>query len=66
MKYEAEIEELLIKNAIHLISEGGFEKATAKELTHCGGNLPNLKMNKYISIVSLKAKKKRMKLPLFR
>lgn len=45
MRYEAEIKELLIKNAIHLIAEGGFEKATTKELTHCGGNLPNLKMN---------------------
>lgn len=45
MRYEAEIKELLIKNAIHLIAEGGFEKATTKELTHCGGNLPDLKMN---------------------
>ena len=45
MRYEAEIKELLIKNAIHLIAEGGFEKATTKELTHSGGNLPNLKMN---------------------
>ena len=45
MKYEAEITELLINNAIHLIAEGGFEKATTKELTHCGGNLPNFKMN---------------------
>jgi len=45
MRYEAEIKELLINNAIHLIAEGGFEKATTKELTHCGGNLPDLKMN---------------------
>lgn len=37
MKREAEIKELLISNAIHLIAEGGFEKATTKELTHCGG-----------------------------
>ena len=45
MKREAEIKELLIKNAIHLIAEGGFEKATTKELTHYGGDLPNFKMN---------------------
>ena len=45
MKYEAEIKELLINNTIHLIAEGGFEKATTKELTHCGGNLPDFKMN---------------------
>ena len=45
MRYESEIKELLIENAIHLIAEGGFEKATTKELTHCGGQLPNFKMN---------------------
>ena len=45
MKREAEIKELLIKNAIHLIADGGFEKATTKELTHCGGSLPDFKMN---------------------
>ena len=45
MRYEAEIKELLVENAIHLIAEGGFEKATTKELTHCGGQLPNFKMN---------------------
>jgi len=45
MKREAEIKELLISNAIHLIAEGGFEKATTKELTHSGGDLPDLKMN---------------------
>ena len=45
MKHEQEIKELLISNAIHLIAEGGFEKATTKELTHCGGNLPDFKMN---------------------
>ena len=45
MKREAEIKELLISNAIHLIAEGGFEKATTKELTHGGGALPNFKMN---------------------
>ena len=45
MKCETEIRELLISNTIHLIAEGGFEKATTKELTHCGGDLPNMKMN---------------------
>lgn len=45
MKYEAEIRELLINNTIHLIAEGGFEKATTKELTHYGGSIPNFKMN---------------------
>lgn len=45
MKHEAEIKDLLISNAIHLIAEGGFEKATTKELTHSGGDLPDLKMN---------------------
>ena len=45
MRYEAEIKELLIENAIHLIAEGGFEKATTKELTYCGGHLPDFKMN---------------------
>ncbi len=45
MRYEAEIKEFLIENAIHLIAEGGFEKATTKELTYCGGHLPDFKMN---------------------
>ncbi len=45
MKREAEIKEILISNAIHLIAEGGFEKATTKELTHCGGTIPGFKMN---------------------
>jgi AcrR family transcriptional regulator len=45
MKREAEIKELLISNAIHLIAEGGFEKATTKELTHCSGDLSDFKMN---------------------
>ena len=45
MKHEAEIKELLIHNAIHLIAEGGFERATVKELTTCGGSLPGFKMN---------------------
>lgn len=45
MKREADIKELLISNAIHLIAEGGFEKATTKELTHFSGNSLGIKMN---------------------
>ncbi len=45
MKREAEVKELLVSNAIHLIAEGGFEKATTKELTLSGGHLNGLKMN---------------------
>jgi AcrR family transcriptional regulator len=45
MRRESEVKELLILNAIRLIAEGGFEKATTKELTYCGGNLPDFKMN---------------------
>ncbi len=45
MRYEAEIKETLIENAIHLIAEGGFEKATTKELTYCGGCSSDFKMN---------------------
>ena len=45
MKHEAEIKELLVKNAIHLIAQGGFESATTKELTHCSGSIEGLRMN---------------------
>lgn len=45
MKRDTEIKNLLIGNAIHLVAEGGFEKATTKELTFCGGTLPDFKMN---------------------
>ncbi len=45
MKHETEIKELLISNTIHLIAEGGFEKATTKELTHYSGDLHDIKMN---------------------
>ena len=45
MKCEAEIKELLISNTIHLIAEGGFEKATTKELTHSSGDWLGIKMN---------------------
>ena len=45
MKYEAEIKELLIENAIHLIAEGGFEKATTKNLTYYNAQALGVKMN---------------------
>ena len=45
MKHEAAVRELLVSNAIRLIAEGGFEKATTKELALSGGHLPGLKMN---------------------
>lgn len=45
MRYEAEVKTRLINNAIHIIAEDGFEKATTKELAHRGGSLPDLKMN---------------------
>lgn len=45
MKKEEEIKSLLVSNAINLIAEGGFEKATTKELAYYGGNLPDVKMN---------------------
>ena len=45
MKREAEVRELLISNAIHLIALGGFEMATTKEIALSGGHLEGLKMN---------------------
>ena len=45
MKYEAEIKDLLIENAIHLIAEGGFEKATTKNLTYYNASDLGIKMN---------------------
>ena len=42
---EENIKALLVGNAIHLIASGGFEKATTKELTYCGGDLPDVKMS---------------------
>lgn len=45
MKHENEVRELLINNTIHLVAKGGFERATTKEVTFCGGSLPDLKMN---------------------
>ena len=34
MEREADIGAILIDNAIHLIAEGGFEKATTKNLAY--------------------------------
>lgn len=45
MKYEAEIRETFINNAIHLIATGGFEKATTKNLTFCKDAPEGVKMN---------------------
>ena len=45
MRYEAQIKDIYIENAIHLIAEGGFEKATTKNLTHCSGSTEDFKMN---------------------
>lgn len=45
MKREAEIKELLISNAIHLIAEGGFEKATTKNLTYYSTEPSGIRMN---------------------
>ena len=45
MKNENRVKELLIDNAIQLIAEGGFEKATTKELAHYGGDIEDVKMN---------------------
>ena len=40
-----QIKELLISNAIRLIAQGGFEKATTRELTHSGRLDADVKMN---------------------
>ena len=45
MKREAEIRDILIENTIRLIAEGGFEKATTKEITHSGAAPEDFKMN---------------------
>ena len=45
MKNEADIRAILIDNAIHLIAEGGFEKATTKNLAHYGQTPKGVKMN---------------------
>ena len=45
MRYEAEIREALINNSIRKIAEGGFEKATTKELINCDTSGQPFKLN---------------------
>lgn len=45
MKCESEVKEILISNAISLIAEGGFEKATTKNLTNYSTAPEGVKMN---------------------
>ena len=45
MKYEQEVRDILVRNTIHLIAEGGFEKATTKAITHRSEHLSPVKMN---------------------
>ena len=45
VKHEEAIKERLLGNAIQLIAEGGFEKATSKELTYYGEAPTDFKMN---------------------
>lgn len=45
MRYEALIRNTLVENTIHLIAEGGFEKATTRAITHDGYIPPEVKLN---------------------
>ena len=45
MKGEQIIKETLINNAISVVAEGGFAKATTKALTYSGESQPGIKMN---------------------
>jgi AcrR family transcriptional regulator len=45
MKNEQLIREILINNTIHVIAEGGFEKATTKAIAFSGAPSPDIKMN---------------------
>ena len=45
VKHEKAIKERLLSNTIQLIAEGGFEKATSKELTYYGEVSTDFKMN---------------------
>ena len=45
MSKEEDISSILIDNAIHLIAEGGFEKATTKNLAHYAKPSADFKMN---------------------
>ena len=45
MRFEQEIRDTLVNNAIQLIAEGGFEKATTKAITYSGEPSPDITMN---------------------
>ncbi len=45
MKNEALIRDILIENTICLIAEGGFEKATTREIAHRHGDRVDVKLN---------------------
>ena len=45
MNKETYIRKILIDNAIHLIAEGGFEKATTKNLAYYSEIPSGIKMN---------------------
>ncbi len=45
MKNGDVIREALIENTIHLIGEGGFEKATTKAIVSAGIDAPNVRLN---------------------
>ena len=45
MENEELIRDIIIENAIRLIAEGGFEKATTKMLAHSSETNPDFKMN---------------------
>ena len=46
MRYETDIREHLIDNTIHLVAEGGFEKATTRAIAHGSPDLPTgIRMN---------------------
>ena len=45
MKGEQEVREILINNTIHLIAEGGFEKATTKAITYSDYTPHEFKLN---------------------
>lgn len=45
MEREDYIKDVLIDNAIHLIAEGGFEKATTKNLAYYNQDVKDVKMN---------------------
>lgn len=45
MKNEALIRDILIENTICLIAEGGFEKATTREIAHRHGDRSDVKIN---------------------